>query len=171
MDPFLSLAPWHSKWEKLCLIMEGSLGFHSSSSVIASLEGPGMENSDGWSGSSGESDVSQPSSLIWRMDSPTSKCHSRMLFCIPEMCLLGGRKGLLSCLEDGSWVPDERSGWLGSSVPQLLSESRSCSLLRSQSQTVPHTPIFTVWSLRNYLLNVEHCKTFHSYTKKISGCL
>lgn len=102
MDPSLSWDPWHSKWEKLCLIMEGSLGFHSSSSAIPSPEGPGLENSDGWSGSSGDSDVSQPSSLIRRMDSPTSKCHSRMLFCVPEMCLLGGRKGLFSCPEDGS---------------------------------------------------------------------
>lgn len=54
----------------------------------------------------------------------------------------------------------EVGGW-GHQFPQLLSESRSCSLLRSQSQTVPHTPVSTVWSLRNYLFNVEHCKAFH----------
>ena len=66
------------------------------------LRGLAWKNSDGWSGSSGERDVSQPSSLICRMDSPTSKCLSRILFCIPEMCLLGGRKGLFFCLEDGS---------------------------------------------------------------------
>lgn len=29
----------HSKWEKLCLLMEGALGFHSSSPTIASPEG------------------------------------------------------------------------------------------------------------------------------------
>ena len=119
-DPCGSWAPWHSKWEKLCLLMEGALGFHSSSPAIASPEGPGMETSDGWSGSSGGSDGSQPSPLIWRMDSPTSKCHSRMLFCVPEVCLLGGRKGLFSCPEDGIWVPDERSGWLGSSVSTVI---------------------------------------------------
>ena len=171
MDPFLSLAPWHSKWEKLCLIMGGSLGFHSSSSVIASLEGPGMENSDRWSG---PLERVMWADLLPSFGAWTAQHPSATLGCcfVSQKCVfLGEEKDYFLVWRMGAECQmREVSGW-GHQFPQLLSESRSCSVLRFQSQTVPHTPIFTVWSLRNYLLDVEHCKTFRSHTKKISGCL
>ena len=70
--------------------MEGSLGFHFSSSVIAS-PGSGLAWKTAKRGHchSENSDVSHPSSLVWHVDSPTSKWHFRMLFGAQKCVFLG----------------------------------------------------------------------------------
>lgn len=59
----------------------------------------------------------------------------------------------------------EVGGW-GCQFPQLLFEGRSCLLFSAAPpQTTVYLLIFIMWSLSNYLLNVEHGDSFTRHSR------